>query len=228
MKNKFLTYTSILLVFVLHANTVFWVTYKEKFTINSTYLKVSQEKISQARVLQSYIIEYKKNINKLYSDYNTWESKVMQDANEILNTMANSLESIQKRSVNPDIVPEVFQSISEDLQKLNTKMKIYLEQEKIISKQEIELKKQLYIASGKKISEVIDLIIIKVSRELNKLSEFNETHKKIVTALVELQNIKSSIQDFSQKNYSSIKEMEDFFRLIAKDIRKQISIIKNP
>lgn len=152
----------------------------------------------------------------------------MQDANEILNTMANSLESIQKRSVNPDIVPEVFQSISEDLQKLNTKMKIYLEQEKIISKQEIELKKQLYIASGKKISEVIDLIIIKVSRELNKLSEFNETHKKIVTALVELQNIKSSIQDFSQKNYSSIKEMEDFFRLIAKDIRKQISIIKNP
>jgi len=164
----------------------------------------------------------------LYEEYRTGESQIMQDANMILNTMANSLESIQKRPVDPNIVEDVFQSISTDLHSLNQKMKIYLEQEKIISDQVVSEKQKVYIQTGIKISNIIDLIILKVSWELKKQTSYSQKDKNIVAALIELQNINARIASFPNQNYSSIKEMDDFFRDVLKAIRKQISIIKNP
>jgi len=164
----------------------------------------------------------------LYGEYKSGESQIMQDANTILNTMANSLESIQKRPVNPSVVEDIFQSISTDLRSLNQKMKIYLEQEKIISDQVISEKKRIYIQTGRKISSIIDLIILKVSSELKKKTNYSQKDKNIVAALVELQNINTKINLFSNQNYSSVKEMDDFFKNIIRSIRKQISIIKNP
>jgi len=218
----------IILVFYILANTVFSNSYKDKLILDSNFKSVSQEKISQARILQSYIIEYKKNVNMLYGEYKSGESQIMQDANTILNTMANSLESIQKRPVNPSVVEDIFQSISTDLRSLNQKMKIYLEQEKIISDQVISEKKRIYIQTGRKISSIIDLIILKVSSELKKKTNYSQKDKNIVAALVELQNINTKINLFSNQNYSSVKEMDDFFKNIIRSIRKQISIIKNP
>jgi hypothetical protein len=128
---------SIICVFALSANIVSALTYYDTIPLHSGTDMVTSSRISEAKLLESYVKKYSENINTLYNNLSPSESIALENANAQLNMMIYALQRIQKKSVSERDATLVMQNIVQDIKVLNIRMKVYLEQEEIILKEKI-------------------------------------------------------------------------------------------
>lgn len=218
---------SIISVFMMSANQVIALTYKDALPTNTGTLKLSEGQRSQANILQIYVHRYQEEINNFYKSYSSKESSVMKETNILLNKMSRVLWQIQNSGVEVEYVDEIMKSIIEDLRVLNESMKVYLEQEKILHEKEIDSYKEKYILLGQKISKILDTIISELSAPLLEKDSLSEKEKNIVRNLVIIRDQNDKIKEFESQHFKSEAEIKLYFKNIVSKIRESLLNIKN-
>ncbi len=187
---------SIIYVFLLSANLVSALSYTDGIDMRSSLSPLPASRISEAKLLETYVSRYQENINSLYNSYSQKESPALETANSRLNEMKSALQKIQKYPVREDSAIEVMQSVVRDIKTLNTRMKVYLEQEQIIEQEAIQEQKEKYTLIGKKISSLLDTLIEDISSPLLKKSSLSQDEKSIVRSLLRIREENKKIQAF--------------------------------
>lgn len=223
---NFIKLLSILSVLVLSANQVFALDYRDELPISSAFASVDADDISAAKLLQNYVNSYEDKINRLFDSYEVENREIIDAANTQLGQMSRSLDLLQYKSVNPDIVPDVMQSVVSDLKTLNNRMKIYLEQEKVLYFDKVRWIQKDYAKIWDKISDILDTLILNVSNSLINKETLSTKEQEIVKSLVSIREQNNYIKDFRNISFRSEEEMKEYFRDIIKVIRKDIINIR--
>jgi hypothetical protein len=226
MKKSF--FILILCVFTISANQVDALSYKGTLNIKKTENpNISQNHISEAKLLHTYVLRYKENIANLYALYSSEESQIIKDAYTILDTMGASLINIQDAYYQDNDASEIMQSIVVDLKLLNTRVKVYLEQQKVIHEKKVKKILSQHISIGQRISKILDTLIDQLSRSLIRKESLSENEKRIVQSLVKIRSENQKIKDLKNMSFSSEEEIKVYFKEIIKTIRQEILRIKD-
>ena len=217
---------SIICVLLVSANQVSALSYKEPFPINTWFQNLTNSEISEAKLLQTYVVRYREKINALYDSYSQDKSQVMTNANVILSKMSLYLKKIQEDPITKEDATQIMKSIVNDLKILNSRMKVYLEQEQIILTQKIEFQKNRYTTISKRISGILDTIISQLSQSLTKKENLSLKEKTIVRSLVKIREENNKIKQFKNVSFHSENEMKNYLRKIIDNIRSEIITIK--
>ena len=218
---------SIIWVFSLSANLVSALTYNDTIPINTGGEQVRISRISEAKLLESYVLRYQEKINSLYSNLSQSESVALENANAQLTLMASALQKIQKKPVSEKDATLIMQSIVQDIKILNIRMKVYLEQEEIISQEKMIEQWKKYQVIGEKISALLERFIEQMTQSLIKKKTLSEKEKEIVRSLVRIREENKKIKNFNPQNFSSQESMRLYFQSIIENIRKEIRTIKS-
>lgn len=150
----------------------------------------------------------------------------MTNANVILSKMSLYLKKIQEDPITKEDATQIMKSIVNDLKILNSRMKVYLEQEQIILTQKIEFQKNRYTTISKRISGILDTIISQLSQSLTKKENLSLKEKTIVRSLVKIREENNKIKQFKNVSFHSENEMKNYLRKIIDNIRSEIITIK--
>ena len=216
----------IIWVFVPIANTVFAISYKDPLPENIWIRSVSTQNITEASLLQTYVTRYRENINNTYESYSSQESIIIENTDKTLGNMNKVLRSIQQNNVAPEVVNEVMQSIVRDLKTINSRMKVFLQQQRDIHDQNLSDKKAQYEKIGVKISKILDTLITWHTRKLIQIESISERQKNLVKVLVKIQEENSKIKDFSEIRFEDEWQMRTYFQNIINNIRREVQNMK--
>lgn len=216
----------IIWVFILSANQVFALSYKDALPVDSQFEDVSKNNISAAKLLQKYVESYEEKINALLDSYNSQNTEIIKAVNKSLKKMSKSLDIVQYKSVDPLVVHEIMQSIVTDLKTINNSMKVYLEQERQLSLMRLQAIQDNYIKIGIKISTILDNLVDALSYSLVQKKSLSEKEKEIVRSLVIIREQSSKIKNFKNISFTSQWEMKEYFQEIIFTIRAEIISMK--
>ena len=201
-------------------------TYNDELPVNSSFKEVSDVNTSAAKLLQDYVESYGEKINSLLDSYASENTEIITLVNSSLKQMSRSLDIIQYKSVDPDVVNSVIKSVVSDLKTINNKMKVYLEQERQLYLLRLETSKNTYIRIASKISEILDNLIDTISHSLVQKESLSEKEKTIVRSLVIIREQNNKIKDFKNISFSSRQEMKQYFQDIIFTIKGEINSMK--
>lgn len=216
----------IIWVFVPIANTVFAISYKDPLPENTWIKNVSEQNITEASLLQTYVTRYRENINNTYESYSSQESTIIENTDKILGNMNKVLRSIQQNNIAPEVANEVMQSIVRDLKIINSRMKVFLQQQRDIHDQNLSDKKAQYEEIGLKISKILDTLISWHTKKLIQIESLSERQKNLVKVLVKIQEENSKINEFSGIRFEDESQMKIYFQNIIINIRKEVQNMK--
>ncbi len=218
---------SIICVLVLSANQVVALSYTDPFPFQVWRSTLSSARISEAKLLQSYVLRYQEKIQLLYQKYHDDTSQAMSNADKTLDAMSLALKRIQQWTIHEEDATKIMQSVVKDLKTLNIRMKVYLEQEKLLFTQQIEKHKEKYVSLGKRVSKILDSIIDGYTRSFWKKKKLSEKEKDIIRSLLIIREENNKIKSFQDTSFWSEDEMKIYFKKIIKKIREQMLIIKD-
>ncbi|MCD5375418.1 hypothetical protein LR010_03145 [Candidatus Gracilibacteria bacterium] len=213
-------------VLSVSASQVSALTYNDELPVNSSFKEVSDVNTSAAKLLQDYVESYGEKINSLLDSYASENTEIITLVNSSLKQMSRSLDIIQYKSVDPDVVNSVIKSVVSDLKTINNKMKVYLEQERQLYLLRLETSKNTYIRIASKISEILDNLIDTISHSLVQKESLSEKEKTIVRSLVIIREQNNKIKDFKNISFSSRQEMKQYFQDIIFTIKGEINSMK--
>lgn len=216
----------IIWVLSVSASQVSALTYNDELPVNSSFKEVSDANTSAAKLLQDYVESYGEKINSLLDSYASENTEIITLVNSSLKQMSRSLDIIQYKSVDPDVVNSVMKSVVSDLKTINNKMKVYLEQERQLYLLRLETSKNTYIRIASKISEILDNLIDTISHSLVQKESLSEKEKTIVRSLVIIREQNNKIKDFKNISFSSRQEMKQYFQDIIFTIKGEINSMK--
>lgn len=217
---------SIICGFFLSANLVSALTYNESFSTDVENPPLPASKIYEAELLESYIVRYREKITSVYASFSKEHSVALENARTQLKKMERALEKIQTQPITENDANEIMQSIVSDIKVLNTRMKVYLEQEQILADQRLQEQKNKYIKVGSQISKLLDSFIEKMTAQLIKKQELSKKEKEIVRSLLRIREQNEKLRSFSQKDFNSPEDVKLYLQSIIEQIRKEIRIIK--
>ena len=210
----------------VRASQVSALTYNDELPVSSSFKEVSDANTSAAKLLQDYVESYGEKINSLLDSYASENTEIITLVNSSLKQMSRSLDIIQYKSVDPDVVNSVIKSVVSDLKTINNKMKVYLEQERQLYLLRLETSKNTYIRIASKISEILDNLIDTISHSLVQKESLSEKEKTIVRSLVIIREQNNKIKDFKNISFSSRQEMKQYFQDIIFTIKGEINSMK--
>lgn len=216
----------IIWVLSVSASQVSALTYNDELPVSSSFKEVSDANTSAAKLLQDYVESYGEKINSLLDSYASENTEIITLVNSSLKQMSRSLDIIQYKSVDPDVVNSVMKSVVSDLKTINNKMKVYLEQERQLYLLRLETSKNTYIRIASKISEILDNLIDTISHSLVQKESLSEKEKTIVRSLVIIREQNNKIKDFKNISFSSRQEMKQYFQDIIFTIKGEINSMK--
>ena len=216
----------IIWVLSVSASQVSALTYNDELPVSSSFKEVSDANTSAAKLLQDYVESYGEKINSLLDSYASENTEIITLVNSSLKQMSRSLDIIQYKSVDPDVVNSVIKSVVSDLKTINNKMKVYLEQERQLYLLRLETSKNTYIRIASKISEILDNLIDTISHSLVQKESLSEKEKTIVRSLVIIREQNNKIKDFKNISFSSRQEMKQYFQDIIFTIKGEINSMK--
>lgn len=216
----------IIWVLSVSASQVSALTYNDELPVSSSFKEVSDVNTSAAKLLQDYVESYGEKINSLLDSYASENTEIITLVNSSLKQMSRSLDIIQYKSVDPDVVNSVMKSVVSDLKTINNKMKVYLEQERQLYLLRLETSKNTYIRIASKISEILDNLIDTISHSLVQKESLSEKEKTIVRSLVIIREQNNKIKDFKNISFSSRQEMKQYFQDIIFTIKGEINSMK--
>lgn len=191
-----------------------------------TNTTVTNARISEARLLETYIIRYNSRIHTLYHNYSDTESIALENADKQLFQLQNILIDIQRWEYSEEEAVIAMKQTVTSLKTLNTRIKIYLEQEQLIYYEQVEKKKQEYHLIGTRISKILDTLIETLSQPLIEKDSLSESEKSIVRSLVNIRTENNKIKKFTTIKFSSIEEIQEYFQEIIQNIRTEMITIK--
>lgn len=218
---------TIICLFILSANSVFALKYSDAILIEAGKSNVSQQHISEAKLLRTYLSRYKQDINKMYIKNTNEVSGFMQNTNLILDDMLYALNLILTKAVDPTTVESHMLEIVKDIKIINVRMKEYLKEEQKIFQQKLEQKKQNYITSWNRLSLILDTLESRLTSVLIKRKELSNNEKVIVKSLVRIRKENEKIKNFQNITFISEAEMKLYFKNIIIVLKKEILILKN-
>ena len=77
----------IILVFSLSANLAWANDYENRLIFSSFKEKVSSSRVSEAKLLETYLLSYQQKINEIYKNYSQDESLALSNANTQIENM---------------------------------------------------------------------------------------------------------------------------------------------
>lgn len=217
---------SIICGFFLSANLVSALTYNDSFSSDAENPPLPASKIYEAELLESYIVRYREKITNVYATYSQEHSIALENARAQLKKMERALEKIQTQPISQNDANAIMQSIVSDIKILNTRMKVYLEQEQFLAEQRLQEQKNKYIKVGTQISKLLESFIEKMTAQLIKKQELSKKEKEIVRSLLRIREQNEKIRSFSKKEFSSPEDMKSYLQSIIEQIRKEIYTIK--
>ncbi len=216
----------IIFVFTLSANLASANDYENKLIFSSANERVSSSRISEARLLESYLLSYQDKINGIYVDYSQEESIALSNANKQIASMIWALNMIQRESVSETSATLVMQKIVDDIKILNIRMKSYLEQESLLAQERTQKEIDGYKLVGKKISILLDSFIERMTNTLIKKNSLTKSEREIVRSLVRIREENIRIKNSQTRYFSSQEEIQNYYQSIIENIRVEIRNIK--
>lgn len=223
---KFCLYISIICVLLFSANWVYSLSYSESLPARENYEKVSQQDISRARLLESYLKRYKIQINDLYLSYDIQNSAILKETNAKIDDMTQALRRIQKRPVDPDAVGEVISKIISEITVIDNKMEERLQKQKNIFDEQLIQKKKQYIAVWKKLRSALDTISARLTSVLSQKETLSQKEKAIVRSLKRIRDESEKIKRFQDIPFSTEAQMKNYFQTSIINIKREIGIIR--
>lgn len=217
-----------LIIFVLglSANLAFANDYENGLIFSSGKERVWNSRISEAKLLESYVWSYQEKINGVYENYSQNESIALSNANKQIEAMIWALNMIQNESVSEKSATQVMQKIVDDIKILNIRMKSYLEQESLLSQERLQKEIEKYKLVGKKISALLDSFIERMTSTLIKKPNLSRNEREIVRSLVRIREENNRIKGMQTRYFSSEEDIQDSYQSIIENIRREIRTIK--
>lgn len=225
MKKSFLYTYIILSTFTLSASWVSALSYKDALPYENKDISIRQESREEAQLVKGYIQRYRQNIQEVYANYSSEESKTMNDALTITSLMLKKLEEMENASLSQKNFDTIMKTIVDDLALLNGKMKTYLEEQKVLHEKKLEETKKKYSSIGKKISILLEEFLKKMSLQLSKKKTLSDNDKKIIQNLIDIREENDRILDFEKRIFSSEEDMKRYFQKIVRNIQSEMQAI---
>jgi len=184
-------------------------------------------KTSSIQLLINYANEYQIQINALFTKYEIDNKDIISAFNNNISNINTTLKNTENENVSSVEKNEVISKSINSLKNLNNKMKIYLDQEKILFEKRIQKTQRIYSNIWERVSPVLDDIIQSITNLLSKKKTLSENDKKIVKSLVVLRSENIKIKNFSNIKFWSEDQMKDYFKEIIISIRSEILLIKS-
>ena len=216
----------IIFVFILSANLASANDYENRLIFSSLKERVTSSRVSEAKLLESYLVSYQEKINGVYKDYSQEESIALSNANKQIEAMIWALNMIQYESVSEASATLVMQKVVDDIKILNIRMKSYLEQESLLAQERIQKEIESYKLVGKKISTLLDSFIERMTQTLIQKKTLTKSEREIVRSLVRIREENTRIKNSQTRYFSSQEEIQNYYQSIIENIRKEIRNIK--
>lgn len=223
---KFLVSYIIICAILMSANQVLALSYQisSDNTVENWQLNTSQ--LSAAKLLQNYIVNYKNKINALHTSYNWSDSVVISNFNFQATSMSKSLKDIQNNKYSSYEAGQIMSNIVSDLKSINTKMKLFLEQEKTLYQRALKQKQIVLSNIWSQISQTLDKLLLSISTQLIEKKSLSSREKNLVQSLVVLREQNNRMKAFSDINFESQWEMEQYIKNLIGIIRIEFWKIK--
>lgn len=209
------------------ANQVLAINYQ--ITINEWIQnwEINNSQLSAAKLLQKYLETYRQKINQLYNLYEASNPVAISTFNKQISDMSENLYKIQNNQVSNTQAQKIIPQVVSDLKIINTRMKVFLEQEKLLYQQKLQ-KKQLVLSEiGKKVSQTLDKLLLSLSTKLLDKEVLSEKEKKLVKILVTLREQNNKMKAFSNINFETEDEMKNYLKEVISSIRSEFKTIKS-
>ncbi len=218
-------------IYILLTLTLSWIQLWTVFALSNdtdyTYkIKVSETTLSEAKLLKSYVTQYKININSLYSRFKEDETETMLRANQQLFSMIQRLQTIENSQLSDSEANIEMKKIVSELKKLNTHLRSYLEDVQIAHSLYLKVQKNRYLQYIQKISKLLDWLIEWLSTPLLHKTSLSPSEREVVQSLIRIQEQNKKLKQFSQNNFLSQEDMKQFLQDIINNIRNEIKRIK--
>ena len=221
-------YSSIIICAMLaSANQVLAINYQNTNIVMPQNQEISDSQYSAAKLLQDYVEEYKMKINNLYSQYNGNNPIVMSSFNQQLSKMSQNLYDIQEDRITSNQAWKILSEIVSDLKTINTRMKVFLEQEKILWEEKLRKKQQTLAKIWSQISKTLDSLLLSISNQLLSQSKLSAKEKRLVESLVVLRAQNNKMKNFSNITFETETQMKEYLKQIVDAIRNEFIVIRN-
>jgi len=211
----------------ISANQVLAINYQNSILEQKQIEKISKSQISAAKLLQDYVTSYKSKINEFHKAYNGPKSTAISNFNFQTSNMYAVLQDIQEGKYSEEISSKLLSDIVNELKVINTRMKIFLEQEKTIYLRTIKEKQKLLSEIWMQISETLDNLLLSVSNQLIEKKNLSKRDKKVVEWLIVLRIQNNKMKEFQNLTFETHEEMNNYIRNIIEIIRLEFIKMKN-
>lgn len=223
---KFLVSYIIICAILMSANQVLALSYQISSDNTVENWQLNNSQLSAAKLLQNYIVNYKNKINALHTSYNWSDSVVISNFNFQATSMSKSLKDIQNNKYSSYEAGQIMSNIVSDLKSINTKMKLFLEQEKTLYQRALKQKQIVLSNIWSQISQTLDKLLLSISTQLIEKKSLSSREKNLVQSLVVLREQNNRMKAFSDINFESQWEMEQYIKNLIGIIRIEFWKIK--
>jgi len=151
----------------------------------------------------------------------------MENFNTTLKDMIEVLDNIIAWDTPPNIASQDMSEIVSKIKLINTRMKVFLEQEKVLTQKKIKEKQEALSKIWKQISKTLDELILSVSTKLLKKKSLSSKEKKLVESLVILRQENNKIKNFNTLEFESIRQMQNYLKTVITEIRSEFKKIRS-
>jgi len=223
---KFWLLYIIISAILLSANPVLALNYQNNDVAWVQNWEITTAQLSAAKLLQDYVANYRSKINQLHAEYEWPSSIAIINFNSQTSQMYRNLSYIQNNKYDSNSAWKIMSQIVSDLKVLNTRMKVFLEQEKILYHESIKEKQKSLWAIWQQISNTLDKLLLSISNQLIKKKVLSTKEKRLVESLVVLREQNIKIKKFSTLNFNSQWEMNRYIKEVISGIRLEFQKIK--
>jgi hypothetical protein len=211
----------------MSANPVLAINYQAPFSETSQKWQINSSQMSAAKLLQDYVENYKTKINTLHVSYHWAKNITISNFNFQISNISKSLSDIQNNKYSSHDAGNIMSRIVSDLKTINTRMKVFLEQEKITHQKQLQ-EKQLALSNiWNQISRTLDNLLLSVSNNLLKQKDLSSKEKKLVEILIVLREQNNRMKAFDGITFESQSQMEQYIKGLIWTIRIEFWKIKN-
>lgn len=198
----------------------------EKTLITKSF-DIPNEHITQAKLLDSYIIRYAKNIDDSSRKIQIENHIFIRDTYTELRNMKVLLQKIKNKEMPEKQSENTLKGIVQSLKSRNTRLQNFFSEQNTIYEQKLEKQKAKYTKFSRSLSTAIEGFISKLTSSLLQKKNYSKSEKSIARLLLKLRDENKKLKDFSGKSFHTEQDMKYYLRKRIENIRWLISDIKN-
>lgn len=206
-------------------NSSFALSYKDDMTIEVRKEQNTERNIEQAKLLLSYIRDYKKSISDLEEKYGITYSFVLTAYKKELDSMTRALKRTETLYIEKSDAESIRLSVISGLKDLSILVKENLKKEQIRYENKMKSSRNFYAQVGNQIRDVISRLTRELTTKLSQKSFLTVAEKEIVRSLVRLSETSDAIQEFGRREFDTQEQMKVYYIEIVRSIRKEVSLI---